>query len=81
MNENRLDELKREYDSIPVPEELEFRVRASMEQAKKQAQPAGAARTRTRDLSLENPIGCRAGFVGLTGKHKRYKLCAGEIYA
>ncbi len=42
---------------------------------------AGAARTRTRDLSLENPIGCRAGFVGLTGKHKRYKLCAGEIYA
>lgn len=48
MNENRLDELKREYDSIPVPEELEFRVRASMEQAKKQAQPAGAARTRRR---------------------------------
>ena len=44
MNENRLDELKREYDSIPVPEELEFRVRASMEQAKKQAQPAGAVR-------------------------------------
>ncbi len=42
---------------------------------------AGSARTRSRDQSLENPIGCRVGFAGLTRKIKRYKLCAGEIYA
>ena len=36
MKENRLDELKREYESIPVPEGLEFRVRASIAQAKQE---------------------------------------------
>lgn len=34
MKENRLEELKQEYESIPVPEDLAFRVRSSMEQAK-----------------------------------------------
>lgn len=36
MKENRLDELKREYESIPVPEGLEFRVRASIAQAQQE---------------------------------------------
>lgn len=34
MNENRLDELKQAYESIPIPEGLEFRVRSSIAQAK-----------------------------------------------
>lgn len=34
MKEDRLDELRREYESIPIPGDLEFRVRASLEQAK-----------------------------------------------
>lgn len=34
MNENRLGELKQAYDSIPIPEGLEFRVRSSIERAK-----------------------------------------------
>lgn len=36
MKENHLDELKREYESIPVPEGLEFRVRASIAQAQQE---------------------------------------------
>ena len=34
MKEVKLEEMKREYEDIPVPEELEFRVRASIERAK-----------------------------------------------
>lgn len=43
MEENRLDELKDAYESIPVPPELEFRVRSSIAQAKqaqKKEQPS-----------------------------------------
>lgn len=42
MKQNRLDELKQAYESIPIPEGLEFRVRSSIEQAK-------------RDLRKEQP--------------------------
>ena len=37
MNQDRLDHLKQEYDAIPVPPELEERVRAAI----RQATPAG----------------------------------------
>ena len=37
MNQDRLDHLKQEYDAIPVPPELEERVRAAI----RQARPAG----------------------------------------
>lgn len=35
MEENRLDDLKQAYESIPIPEGLELRVRSSIAQAKK----------------------------------------------
>lgn len=34
MSEEKLDQLKREYDAIPIPEGLEFRVKSSIVQAK-----------------------------------------------
>lgn len=34
MSEEKLNELKREYDAIPIPEGLEFRVKSSIAQAK-----------------------------------------------
>lgn len=36
MREDRLEKMREEYESIPVPEDLEFRVRASVERAKRE---------------------------------------------
>ncbi len=41
MNEYSIDDLKREFDAIPVPEELEFRVKSSIRQAKAQGKGKG----------------------------------------
>lgn len=48
MKEDRLDKLKQEFDSIPIPEGLDFRVRASIEQAKQAAEKEKQAMKKKR---------------------------------
>ena len=40
---NRMEDAKREYDNIPIPEELDSRVRAGIAQGKRRSRRHGAA--------------------------------------
>ncbi len=61
MNENNLNEtkeletLKREYESIPIPEGLEFRVRSSIAQAKNAENTENAQNTQSTQARESHP--------------------------
>ena len=61
MNENNLNEtkeletLKREYESIPIPEGLEFRVRSSIAQAKNAENAENAQNTQSTQARESHP--------------------------
>ena len=61
MNENNLNEtkeletLKREYESIPIPEDLEFRVRSSIAQAKNAENAENAQNTQSTQARESHP--------------------------
>ena len=40
---NRMEDAKREYDNIPIPEELDSRVRAGIAQGQRRSRRHGAA--------------------------------------
>ena len=52
MKEVKLEEMKREYEDIPVPEELEFRVRASIERAKLERKKGNAIMTTVKRIVI-----------------------------
>ena len=62
-----IDEMRREYEEIPVPEELELRVRASMEQAKRDRKKENAIMTTVKRIVIGLGATAAAFMVGVTG--------------
>ena len=67
MKEVKLEEMKREYEDIPVPEELEFRVRASIERAKLERKKGNAIMTTVKRIVISLGATAAAFMVGVTG--------------
>lgn len=67
MKEVYLSDMKREYEQIPVPEELEFRVRASIQQAKLARKKERSVMTNVKRIIIGIGATAAAFMVGITG--------------